>query len=55
MAYADTVGIAAVYDGIRRLAAEHGARYWTAATLVVELGERNGSFAAWQAARIARS
>jgi len=47
MAYADTVGLAAVYDGIRRLALEHGPRYWCAAPLLAEL--------AWQAARAAHS
>jgi len=55
MAYADTVGLACVYDGIRRLAGEHGARYWQAAPLLADLGRRNSSFAAWQAARAART
>jgi 3-hydroxyacyl-CoA dehydrogenase len=51
MAYADTVGLASVYDGIRRLAAEHGSRYWTAAPLLADLGRRHSSFAAWHAER----
>jgi 3-hydroxyacyl-CoA dehydrogenase len=55
MAYADTVGVGAVYDGLRRLAAVHGARYWSAAALLAELAESGSSFAAWQAARVARS
>jgi 3-hydroxyacyl-CoA dehydrogenase len=55
MAYADTVGLASVYDGIRRLADAHGVRYWKAAPLLADLGRRNSSFAAWQAARAARS
>jgi 3-hydroxyacyl-CoA dehydrogenase len=51
MAYADTVGLAAVYDGIRRLALEHGPRYWSAAPLIAELAAQSSTFAAWQAAR----
>jgi 3-hydroxyacyl-CoA dehydrogenase len=55
MAYADTVGLAAVYDGIKRLALEHGTRYWSAAPLLAELATQNTTFAAWQAARTGRS
>jgi 3-hydroxyacyl-CoA dehydrogenase len=55
MAYADTVGLAAVYDGIRRLALEHGPRYWCAAPLLAELAAQGSTFAAWQAARAAHS
>jgi 3-hydroxyacyl-CoA dehydrogenase len=55
MAYADTVGLAAVYDGIRRLALEHGPRYWSAAPLLAELAAQGSTFAAWQAARAAHS
>jgi len=55
MAYADTVGLATVYDGVRRLAAEHGSRYWTAASLLADLGGRRSSFAAWHAERDRRS
>jgi 3-hydroxyacyl-CoA dehydrogenase len=55
MAYADTVGLATVYDGVRRLAAEHGPRYWTAAALLADLGGRRSSFAAWHAERTRRS
>jgi hypothetical protein len=40
-----------VYDGVRRLAAEHGSRYWTAASLLADLGRRHSSFAAWHAER----
>jgi 3-hydroxyacyl-CoA dehydrogenase len=55
MAYADTVGPAAVYDGITRLAAEHGTRYWRAAPLLAELAAQQRTFAAWQAARTGHS
>jgi 3-hydroxyacyl-CoA dehydrogenase len=55
MAYADTVGLAAVYDGIRRLAVEHGGRYWSAAPLLAQLAAQNSTFAAWQAARTGHS
>jgi 3-hydroxyacyl-CoA dehydrogenase len=55
MAYADAVGLAAVYDGIRRLAVEHGARYWSAAPLLAELAAQNSTFAAWHAARTGHS
>jgi 3-hydroxyacyl-CoA dehydrogenase len=54
MAYADTVGLATVYDGVRRLAAEHGSRYWTAASLLADLGRRHSSFTAWHAERARR-
>jgi 3-hydroxyacyl-CoA dehydrogenase len=55
MAYADTVGLATVYDGIRRLAAAHGSRYWAAAPLLEDLGGRHSSFTAWHAERAGRS
>jgi 3-hydroxyacyl-CoA dehydrogenase len=55
MAYADTVGLAAVYDGIRHLADEHGTRYWSAAPLLAQLAAQNSTFAAWQAARTGHS
>lgn len=48
MAYADSLGLASVYDGIRRLAAEHGARYWSVAPLLAQLSAENSTFAAWQ-------
>ncbi|HEY5103344.1 MAG TPA: 3-hydroxyacyl-CoA dehydrogenase NAD-binding domain-containing protein [Steroidobacteraceae bacterium] len=51
MAYADTVGLGTVYDGVRRLAAVHGPRYWTADSLLADLGSRGSSFAAWSAQR----
>jgi 3-hydroxyacyl-CoA dehydrogenase len=53
MAYADSLGPATVHDGIRRLALEHGARYWSPAALLAELAAANTTFAAWQAARSA--
>ena len=55
MAYADTVGLAAVYDGITRLALEHGTRYWSAAPLLAQLAAQHSTFAAWQAARTGHS
>ena len=55
MAYADTLGLGAVYDGIRRMAIEHGARYWSAAPLIAELAAQKSTFAAWQAARTGHS
>jgi 3-hydroxyacyl-CoA dehydrogenase len=51
MAYADTVGLATVYDGVRQLAAAHGARYWQPAALLEQLGSRGSTFAAWSAER----
>jgi 3-hydroxyacyl-CoA dehydrogenase len=51
MAYADTLGLATVYDGIRRFAVAHGPRYWMAAPLLADLAARHSSFAAWHAQR----
>ncbi len=51
MAYADSLGLATVYDGIRRFAANYGARYWSGAPLLGELAAANSTFAAWQARR----
>jgi 3-hydroxyacyl-CoA dehydrogenase len=55
MAYADAIGLGTVYEGIRRLAAEHGARYWCAAPLIAELAAHKSTFAAWHAARTGHS
>jgi 3-hydroxyacyl-CoA dehydrogenase len=55
MAYADAIGLGTVYEGIRRLAVEHGARYWSAAPLIAELAAQESTFAAWQAARTGHS
>jgi 3-hydroxyacyl-CoA dehydrogenase len=55
MAYADAIGLGVVYEGIRRLAVEHGARYWSAAPLIAELAAQKRTFAAWQAARTGHS
>jgi 3-hydroxyacyl-CoA dehydrogenase len=55
MAYADAIGLDVVYEGIRRLAAEHGARYWCAAPLIAELAAHQSTFAAWHAARTGHS
>ena len=49
MAYADSIGLGTVLDGVSRLAAVQGARFWTAAPLLRKLAAGNGSFAAWQA------
>jgi 3-hydroxyacyl-CoA dehydrogenase len=53
MAYADSLGLATVYDGIRELAAKHGARYWSSAPLLTQLACANTTFAAWQSQRAA--
>jgi 3-hydroxyacyl-CoA dehydrogenase len=55
MSYADTIGLARVYDGVRRLALGHGTRYWAAAPLLAELAAQRSSFAAWHAARTGHS
>ena len=55
MAYADAIGVGTVFEGIRRLAAEHGARYWSPAPLIAELAAGGSTFAAWQAARSGHS
>ena len=55
MAYADAIGLGVVYEGIRRLAVEHGARYWSAAPLIAELAAQKTTFAAWQAVRTGHS
>jgi 3-hydroxyacyl-CoA dehydrogenase len=55
MAYADAIGLGVVHEGIRRLAVEHGARYWSAAPLIAELAAQKSTFAAWHAARAGHS
>ena len=51
MFHADTAGLTAVIDAMRRFAGEQGARYWTPAPLLASLAEREGTFAGWQAGR----
>ncbi len=47
MCYADTIGPAAVLDGVNRFAALRGRRYWTPAPLLVELAGNGGTFQGW--------
>jgi 3-hydroxyacyl-CoA dehydrogenase len=54
MFHADTLGLAAVLESIRALAAAHGARYWEPAGLLKRLAGEGMTFAAWQAARAGR-
>jgi len=49
MFYADTLGLAAVLDGVDRFAKTLGSQYWTPAPLLEELGRSGGSFQAWRA------
>jgi len=51
MFHADVTGLSRVLAQVRRHAAEHGARYWTPAPLLVRLAESDSTFGAWQAAR----
>jgi 3-hydroxyacyl-CoA dehydrogenase len=51
MTYADSLGLATVYDGICKLAAKYGARYWSVAPLLARLAAANGTFAAWRSKR----
>jgi 3-hydroxyacyl-CoA dehydrogenase len=51
MFHADAIGLPRVLAQVRRLASEHGARYWTPAPLLVRLAEADSTFGAWQAAR----
>jgi 3-hydroxyacyl-CoA dehydrogenase len=48
MFYADTVGCAAVLQGIDRFAETHGREYWTAAPLLEEIAAAGETFQAWQ-------
>jgi 3-hydroxyacyl-CoA dehydrogenase len=51
MFYADTVGCAAVLQGIRKLADRHGREYWTPAPLLEEIAAASETFQAWQTRR----
>jgi enoyl-CoA hydratase/carnithine racemase len=53
MFYADTVGCAAVLEGIGRLAETHGREYWTPAPLLEEIAAAGETFQAWQNRRAA--
>jgi len=55
MFYADALGAAAVLAGIRKFAAIHGARDWTAAPLLEEIAAGGDTFAAWQGRRAAKT
>jgi 3-hydroxyacyl-CoA dehydrogenase len=46
MFYADTVGLRHVLDAIERYGREQGARYWSAAPLLVRLAREGGRFSA---------
>lgn len=48
MAYADEVGLPTVLEATRRYQRTQGDRYWTPAPLLVELANRQASFASWQ-------
>jgi 3-hydroxyacyl-CoA dehydrogenase len=47
MFYADTLGLPAVLERIRALAAAHGARFWTPSPLLERLAREGRSFAAY--------
>ncbi len=49
MSYADTLGLAAVLDGVHGFAETLGAAYWTPAPLLEELGRNGSTFQAWGA------
>jgi 3-hydroxyacyl-CoA dehydrogenase len=49
MFYADSLGLAAVLDGMHRFAETLGSRYWTPAPLLEELVRSGGTFQAWRA------
>jgi 3-hydroxyacyl-CoA dehydrogenase len=53
MFYADTIGAATVLAGMHRYGRIHGARYWTPAPLLEQIGAGTGTFDAWQARRAA--
>lgn len=48
MFHADTIGLPAVMEAIRRYGCEQGVRYWTPAALLVRLAEQGATFAAWR-------
>jgi 3-hydroxyacyl-CoA dehydrogenase len=51
MFYADTIGLPAVLDGMRKYAAEFGPMHWQPAALLVELVEQGKTIAQWEAQR----
>ena len=53
MFHADTVGLAKVLTGIKRISGEQGAQFWTPAPLLVELAARGSSFAEWDQGQLA--
>ena len=54
MAYADSIGLTRVAEGIRRLASRHGTRYWSVTPLLGELAAVHGTFSGWQSSRTDR-
>lgn len=54
MAYADSIGLTRVAEGIRRLATRHGARYWSVTPLLGKLAAAHGTFSGWQSSRTDR-
>jgi 3-hydroxyacyl-CoA dehydrogenase len=48
MFYADSLGLRAVRDAIRRLAGQHGNEYWPVAPLLEQLASSGGSFSSWR-------
>jgi len=51
MFYADTLGSAAVLEGVRRFERHLGPNYWTPAPLLCELAASGGTFQSWQLQR----
>jgi 3-hydroxyacyl-CoA dehydrogenase len=51
MTYADTIGPAAVLEGIHRFAQVNGTKYWTPAPLLSEICARADTFGAWAGRR----
>jgi 3-hydroxyacyl-CoA dehydrogenase len=54
MFYADTIGLRVVVAGVEKFAREQGLQYWTPAPLLVELAQRNTTFAGWDRSQIAQ-
>ena len=50
MFHADSLGLAVVLEGVRRLGETQGTNDWTPAPLLEELGRNGGTFEAWRAA-----
>jgi 3-hydroxyacyl-CoA dehydrogenase len=48
MFHADTLGLGAVRDSIRRLGSRPGAQHWQVAPLLEQLANENGTFSAWR-------